>query len=209
MPAFYANLMSDIDVHIVRSAVTASGTTVGLTGLYHRQLHGTGQGTVEGPINWILIAGIVMSVVRQRSKQPVALPSGDGKRYTFVKAWFVGDLGLGQAGEGSTGALQDATDGSGLVYYFIGLERRGSKCLLSKFRWVAGELVRRAMGVDRTGERDNTAARQRLQADWAETKRRLGTQGRNAKRQLIPGWVVVAMLPLCKLKRQLAAWKRV
>ena len=38
--------------------------------------------------------------------------------------------------------------------------------------------------VDRTGERDNTEARQRLQIDWAKTKCRLGTHGRNAKRQL-------------------------
>ena len=63
--------------------------------------------------------------------------------------------------------------------------------------------------VDRTGERDNTEARQRLKAGWAETKRRLGTHGRNAKRQLMPRWVVVAKLPLCKLKHQLAAWKGV
>ena len=33
------------------------------------------------------------------------------------------------------------------LYYFIGLERRGSKCLWSKLRWIAGELVRRARGV--------------------------------------------------------------
>ena len=51
VPAFYANLMADLDVHMVRSTVAAIGTTVGLAGLYHRQLHGTGQGTVEGPIN--------------------------------------------------------------------------------------------------------------------------------------------------------------
>ena len=59
--------------------------------------------------------------------------------------------------------------------------------------------------VDRTGERDNTEARQRLQVAWAETKRRLGTHGRNAKRQLMPGWVVVAKVALCQLKHQLAA----
>ena len=41
--------------------------------------------------------------------------------YMFGRAWFVGDSGLGQAGEGSTGALQDATDSSGLMYYFLGL----------------------------------------------------------------------------------------
>ena len=65
--------------------------------------------------------------------------------------------------------------------------------------------------VDMTGERYNTEARLRLrlQVDWAETKRRLGTHGRNAKRQLMPGWVVVAKFPLQKLKHQLAAWKRV
>ena len=41
--------------------------------------------------------------------------------------------------------------------------------------------------VDRAGERGNVAVRQRLQVDWAGTKRRLGTYGRNAKRQLMPG----------------------
>ena len=43
--------------------------------------------------------------------------------------------------------------------------------------------------VDRAGERNNVEARQRLRVDWAETKRRLGTYGRNAKRRLMPGWV--------------------
>ena len=93
------------------------------------------------------IADMGISVVRQRSKQPVSLPTGDGKMYTFGREWFVGDSGLGQAGEGSADALQDATDGSGLMYYFLGLERRGSKCLWSKLRWIAGKLVRRAMGA--------------------------------------------------------------
>ena len=85
VPAFYANLMADLDVHMVRSTVTANGTTVDLAGLYHRQLHGTGQGTVEGPINWILVADIVIAVVRRRSKQPSALPTGDGKMYLFSR----------------------------------------------------------------------------------------------------------------------------
>ena len=43
------------------------------------------------------------------------------------------------------------------------------------------------LAVDRAGKRDNVEARRRLQVDWAETKRRLGTHGRNAKRQLMPG----------------------
>ena len=67
--------------------------------------------------------------------------------YLFDKAWFVDDSGLGQAGERSTRALRHVTDGSGLMYYFLGLERRGSKCLWSKLRWAAGELVRRARGA--------------------------------------------------------------
>ena len=65
------------------------------------------------------------------------------------------------------------------------------------------------LAVDRAGERGNVEARQRLPVNWAETKRRLGTHGRNAKRQLMPGWVVVAKLPMCKIKHQLAAWKRI
>jgi hypothetical protein len=60
VPVFFANLMADLGVHMVRSAVTASGTTVGLAGLFHRQLHGTGQGAVKGPINWIPIADIAI-----------------------------------------------------------------------------------------------------------------------------------------------------
>ena len=143
-----ANLMADLDVHMVCSTVIASRTMVGLAGLYHRQLHDTGQGTVGSPINWIPIADIVIVVVRRSSKQPVALPTGDGKMYMFEgKVWFVDDSGVGQAGDGSTRALQHVTDGSGLMYYFIGLERRGSKCLWSKLRWVAGEQVRRARGA--------------------------------------------------------------
>ena len=80
-------------------------------------MHGTGQGAVEGPINWIPIADIAIALVRRRSKQPVAMPTGDGKMYLFDKAWFVDDSGLGQAGKDATCALQHVTDGSGLVYY--------------------------------------------------------------------------------------------
>ena len=45
VPTFHANLMSDSDVHIVRSTVTASGTTVGQAGLY---LGTTGNCTAQG-----------------------------------------------------------------------------------------------------------------------------------------------------------------
>ena len=56
---------------------------------------------------------------------------------------------------------------------------------------------------------DDSGARQLTQAEWGETKRRLGPTGRNAKRKLMPGWATVAKLPLYKLKRLLAGWKRV
>ena len=138
--------MSDIDVHIVRSTVISCETTVDVAGLFHRQLHGTGQGTTEGPINWIPVADIVILVARQRSRQPIALPTGAGRMHMFDRAWFVDDSGLAQSGAGSTAALHDATDGTGLMYYFLGLERRGSKCLWSKLRWVEGRLVKRDEG---------------------------------------------------------------
>ena len=61
---------------------------------------------------------------------------------------------------------------------------------------------RRQLGGD-------SGARQLVQAAWGETKRGLGQTGRNAKWKLMPGWAIVAKLPLCKLKRLLAGWKRV
>ena len=91
VPEFDTNLLHDIDVRVVRSTITAHGTTVDIAGLIHRQLHGTGQGTVEGPTNWIpiAIADIVISVARQRSTQPVSLPTGVGRSLPFGRAWCV------------------------------------------------------------------------------------------------------------------------
>ena len=64
IPAFCANLLNDISPHGVRSAITAAGVTVDVAPLVHRhtdrQLFGTGQGTVEGPLNWILVADIIV-----------------------------------------------------------------------------------------------------------------------------------------------------
>ena len=56
---------------------------------------------------------------------------------------------------------------------------------------------------------DDSGARQLTQAEWSETKRRLGPTSRNSKRKLMPGWAIVAKLPLYKLKQLLAGWKRV
>ena len=115
VPDFYTNMLRDIDVHIARSTITAHSTTVDIAGLIYRQLHGTGQGTVEGPINWIPIADIVISMARQRSTQPVTLPTGAGRSMSFGRAWFVDDSGLAQAEAESTPALQRAVDGTGLM----------------------------------------------------------------------------------------------
>ena len=37
-------------------------------------------------------------------------------------------------------------DWTGLMYYFLGLERRANKCLWVKLRWALGKLVRKARG---------------------------------------------------------------
>ena len=56
VPVFYVTILNDIDMHSVKSTVTAAGLTadlasnLGCQGV-HRQLHGTSQGTVEGPLN--------------------------------------------------------------------------------------------------------------------------------------------------------------
>ena len=53
VPEFYCNFLNDIDLHSVKSTITAAGITLeillvmGAKGT-HRQEHGTGQGTTEG-----------------------------------------------------------------------------------------------------------------------------------------------------------------
>ena len=146
VPAFYASMLSDIDVHCARSTVTAHGTTVAIAEMVHRQLHGTGQGTVKGPINWIPVAGMIIAIVRKRITQPVTMPAGTGRSLMVDRTWFVGDSGLAQAGCGSTAAVQVVVDWTGLMYYFLGLERRANKCLWVKLRWALGKLVWKARG---------------------------------------------------------------
>ena len=41
VPALYASMLSDIDVHCARLMATAHGTAVGISEMVHRQLHGT------------------------------------------------------------------------------------------------------------------------------------------------------------------------
>ena len=63
---FYCNFLNDIDLHSVKSTITAAGITldillaVGVEGT-HRQEHGTGQGANEGPLNWVPVADMVIS----------------------------------------------------------------------------------------------------------------------------------------------------
>ena len=106
IPPFYANILNDISVHAVRSTITAAGATVDIAQPAHRQLYGTGQGTVEGPLNWILVADIIISVANASSTQPVVVPTGTGKVLCMDRAWFVDDSALVQAGMNSMPALQ-------------------------------------------------------------------------------------------------------
>ena len=53
----------------------------------HRQEHGTGQGTNEGPLNRVPVADMVISVARAASTQPVQVPTGDGKPTPVSKSW--------------------------------------------------------------------------------------------------------------------------
>ena len=93
----------------------------------------------------IPVADIAIAVARAHSTQPVAMPLGRGGVLEADRAWFVDDAALMQAGVDSTPALQTAVDcWTGLMNYFLGLERRARKCLWTKLRWTAGKLVRKA-----------------------------------------------------------------
>ena len=81
VPAFYVTMINGIDMHSDKSTITAAGLTADLAGHLgcqgvHRQLHGTGQGTVEGPLNWLPVADIAIAVARAASTNPVTIPAG-------------------------------------------------------------------------------------------------------------------------------------
>jgi hypothetical protein len=63
--------------------------------------------------------------------------------------------------------------------------------------------------VERRRDRDDSTARGVVRAEWGETKRRLGTTGRNGKKQPMPAWSTASTQPLHKIKRQLSGWNRV
>ena len=104
----------------------------------------TGQGTTEGPLNWIPMADMVISVARAASTQPVQVPSGNGTPTPVSKSWYVGDSALMQAGKNALRALGKMANETGLMYYFLGLERRAKKCLWVRLCWVNGTLQRKA-----------------------------------------------------------------
>ena len=99
VPAFYVTMLNDIDMHSVKSTVTAAGLTadlashLGCRGV-HRQLQGTGQGTAEGPLNWLPVADIAIAMARAASTNPVTMPTGGGAPVEVPVAVYVDDSSL-------------------------------------------------------------------------------------------------------------------
>ena len=103
LPAFSVTMLNDIDMHSAKSTVTAAGLALDLASHpdcqgVHRQLHDTDQGTVEGPLNWLPVANIVIAVARAASTNPVTMPTGGGALVEVPVAVYVDDLALAQAG---------------------------------------------------------------------------------------------------------------
>jgi hypothetical protein len=87
---------------------------------------------------------MVISVARAASTQSVQIPSGNGTPTPVSKSWYVGDSALMQAGRKALEALNRMVDATGLMCYFLGLERRAKKCLWVRLCWVNGALQRKA-----------------------------------------------------------------
>ena len=135
-------------MHSAKSTVTASGLTVDLASHLgcqgvHRQLHSTGQGTVEGPLNWLPVADIVIAVARAASTNPVTMPTGGGAPVEVPVAVYVDDSSLAQSGPQAVPSLRKMVNMTGFMYYFLGLERRAKKCLWIRFVWCLGVLTRK------------------------------------------------------------------
>ena len=94
------------------------------------------------------VADMVISVARAASTQPVQVPMGDGKPTPVSKSWYVDDSALVQAGRRAVDANRMVNE-TGLMYYFLGLERRAKKCLWVRLCWVNnGTLYRKAVRPD-------------------------------------------------------------
>ena len=111
VPAFYVTMLNDIDMHSAKSTVTAAGLTVDLASHLgcqgvHRQLHGTGQGTVEGPLNWPPVSEIAIAVARAASTNPVTMLTGGGAPVEVPVAVYVDDSSLAQSGPQAVPSLR-------------------------------------------------------------------------------------------------------
>ena len=147
VPDFYNNMLDDIDVHTAETTITAAGITAGLLrdmfgGGIHRQEHGTGQGTTDGPQTWIAVADMVISVAQAASTAPVTLPVDADKAVCLDRTLFVDDSGLFQCGVRALPAVQAVVSATGLMNSFLGMERRAKKCLWSRLKWRNGTLMR-------------------------------------------------------------------
>ena len=155
VPDFYHNLLDDIDIHTAKTTITAAGITADLLrealgdGI-HRQEHGTGQGTIDGPQKWIAVADMVISVARAASTAPVTLPVDAARSAHMDRTWFVDDYGLFQCGVRAPPAVQTVVSETGLMNSFLGMERRAKKCLWSRLKWRDGVLMRSAGSGDVT-----------------------------------------------------------
>ena len=195
VPELYPNFLNDIDLRSVKSTITTAGFTLDVllsTGAEgtHRQEHGTGQGTIEGPLNWVPVADMVISVARAASTQPVQVPTGDGRPTPVSKSWYVDDSALMQAGKRAVDALNQMVNEMGLMYYFLGLERRAKKCLWVPPCWVNGALQRKAARPDE----------QLLCSEFLRRRNPVGWQ---------PSWFWLGTIPAMRLGISQSAWGRI
>ena len=58
------------------------------------------------------------------------------------KTWYVDDSALMQAGATAMDAVRRMANMTGLMYHFLGLERRAKKCVLIHLAWEAGRIQR-------------------------------------------------------------------
>ena len=133
VPQEFMQLLEDIDSRSVQTTILAAGLAMNLSddGIF-RQLHGTGQGGVEGPMLWLMISDIVVTRARQVDAAPAVLRTHEG--WTKVgEKWFVDDSALLQVAksrQAAANAVERLMNATGLLYVLLGMERRPTKCHL-------------------------------------------------------------------------------
>ena len=142
VPTYFVTLLRDMDNMSMKDTALAGGLASSFNGQHHRVLHGTPQGSVEGPSLWMAVEDIVVDWTETSSRSPMYFDAGPAEGVEVASATFVDDGAMFQCGAEANADLTHLANETGLIHYFLGNRRRAKKVVYTQMKWVEGRLQR-------------------------------------------------------------------